>query len=515
MKTNTMRFFKKINKKKTILILTILIIILFFGWLFLFKNNKNKILETGVVSKQNLTQTVLTTGQVVSGTVLDLSFQTSGVVKNIFIKEGDVVSVGQLLATLDQTTALANLKIAEGSLMQAKANYEKIVNGPTKEEIKILEDSVDSAKQDVNNGYAKALLYLDDAYIKIYNSLSSVVLLEKDYFNTNDQEGILVKENKNQINNNLNKFKNYFYKAKETKIKNDIDIALNNGYLILNEVADSLKIIRDVCDRGIYYSKVTSTDKSIIDSHRNYINTSLSNNVSSEQLILSYKISLTKAENQLLLKKTPARQEDVDLYKAQIVSAQGQVDSATSSLNNMILRAPTKGTITKIDAKIGQTINQGLKILVLQDIESLHVESDISEANISSLKIDQTIDYTFDALGPDKHFMGKILTIDPASTIISGVVNYKIKSSLENIPDIKPGMTTNMIIQVAQKENVLAIPYSAIINKNKKQYVRLITDKKNNAFIEKEIKTGLLSDDGLIEISFGLQENEEIVVYIK
>jgi len=235
----------------------------------------------------------------------------------------------------------------------------------------------------------------------------------------------------------------------------------------------------------------------------------------SQQTISSYKIALTKAQNQLTLKRASARQEDIDLYKAQMLSAEGQVASAKANLNNTILTSPISGTITLVDTKIGQLATASIKVMVLQDISSLHTESDVSEANIASLKLGQTIDYTFDALGPDKHFTGTILTIDPASTVISGVVNYKIKGSLENIPDIKPGMTANMTILVAKKDNVLAIPYSAVINKNKKQYTRIITDEKTKTFKEVEVQTGMQADGGLIEITSGISEGQEVVTYLK
>jgi HlyD family secretion protein len=153
--------------------------------------------------------------------------------------------------------------------------------------------------------------------------------------------------------------------------------------------------------------------------------------------------------------------------------------------------------------------------MILQDISSLHTESDVSEANIASLKVGQTIDYTFDALGPDKHFTGTVLTIDPASTVISGVVNYSIKGGLENIPEVKPGMTVNMTIVVAKKDNVLAVPSLAVINKNNKKYIRVITDSKLKTFSEVEVKTGLQADGGLIEILSGISDGQEVVTYLK
>src|SRR6185436_2673987 len=96
--------------------------------------------------------------------------------------------------------------------------------------------------------------------------------------------------------------------------------------------------------------------------------------------------------------------------------------------------------------------------IVLQDISNLHVEADVSEANIADLKPDQIVDLTFDALGPDRHFTGSVQTVNPGATVVSGVVNYKVKASINNVPEIKPGMTANMTVLIGEKDNVLAVP---------------------------------------------------------
>jgi len=101
----------------------------------------------------------------------------------------------------------------------------------------------------------------------------------------------------------------------------------------------------------------------------------------------------------------------------------------------------------------------------LLNVTDLHTEALVSESDIASVAVGQSIDNTFDALGPDKHFTTTVLTVNPASTIVSGVVNYKVTGSLEKIPEVKPGMTDNMTIMVAEKKGVLAVPSSAVVNK--------------------------------------------------
>jgi len=503
------KFFKK---KRNIWIIVVVIIAIIIGYFIFWPKSSIKITQTGFVTKQNLQETVLSTGQVVSGTDLALSFQGSGVVRRVSVKEGNVVYQGQTLASLDQSSALATLTSAQGSLAQAQANYDRLINGATQTEIQASRDAVSLARVNLDNSYSSALVALNNSYTAIYNAYINVNNLYNDYFTTSDQQGILVQDNRNIITNSLAEAKTA---VDQISNQSSIDLAISNLSNYLNKTFNALQIIRYQCSQGSYDSKVSSTDKTSLDTQKTTVSSASSSINTLQSSIASYKVSLQTAENALAARQAKPRQEDVNLASAQILSARGQVDSAQAVLNNLVITAPTSGTVTRVDIKVGEQATPSKEAIVLQDIEDLHTEADVSEANVASLQVGQSIDYTFDALGPDQHFVGKVLTIDPASTVISGVVNYKVKGSLENVSGIKPGMTANITILVAKKDNVLAVPSTAVINKNNKQYVRIFDDKSDKTYHEVQVQTGLQADGGLVEIISGLSEGQEIITYMK
>jgi len=503
---------KFLKKKRNIWIIAIVVVLILLGWLVFGRKNNAGNIQTGVAEKQNLQETVLSTGQVISGTDLQLSFQGSGVVRRVSVKEGSQVYQGQVLASLDQSSALATLTSAQGSLAQALANYNKLVNGATSTDIQTLQDAVNSAKVNLNNSYNGALSTLNSAHTAIYNAYQTVVNLQNTYFTTTDPQGIQVQTSKNSISNDLTSAETSITQANGT---DNTDLAIANLANNLNNAFISLQTIRSQCDTGIYFSRVTATDKATLDAQKTAVSAAITNVNTLQSAIASYKSALQTTKNNLAAKQAAPRQEDIDLAKAQILSAQGQVDAAQAVVNNLIIVAPESGTITQVDIKVGEQATPSKEVMVLQNVNDLHAEADVSEASIATLQVGQTIDYTFDALGPDQHFAGKVLTINPASTVISGVVNYLVKGSLENIPNIKPGMTANMTILVAKKDDTLAVPSTAVINKNNKQYVRVVDDLKNKTYHEVEVKTGLQADGGLIEIISGISDGQEIVTYVK
>jgi multidrug efflux pump subunit AcrA (membrane-fusion protein) len=154
--------------------------------------------------------------------------------------------------------------------------------------------------------------------------------------------------------------------------------------------------------------------------------------------------------------------------------------------------------------------------MTLQDVKNVYLEANINEANIINIKEGASIDITFDSFGIEKVFKGNIIKIDPSSTVISGVVNYKITANIIDAPELRPGMTANMTILVGEKNNILTISSRAIIkDKTGIKTVRVITNTKTKDYKEIVIATGMEGDGGLTEITTGLEQGEEIVVLIK
>jgi len=218
--------------------------------------------------------------------------------------------------------------------------------------------------------------------------------------------------------------------------------------------------------------------------------------------------ALQEARAALALKQAATRPEDVAVARAQLQSAQ-------AGLANTVILAPTSGTITSVDVKVGQLASTGTAAVTLQDVGNLHLEANVSEANIASIQPGQSVDITFDALGPDRHFPGTVQFVDPASVVISGVVNYKVTAAAQKSEEIRPGMTANMTILTAEKTAVLAVPQRAILSQDDKQMVRVIDDLAKKTYHEVQVQAGLQADGGLTEITAGLEAGQNIVTYVK
>jgi multidrug efflux pump subunit AcrA (membrane-fusion protein) len=95
------------------------------------------------------------------------------------------------------------------------------------------------------------------------------------------------------------------------------------------------------------------------------------------------------------------------------------------------------------------------------------------------------------------------------------VVNYKVTAQVPKVAEVKPGMTANMTILIDQKTGVLTVPSRAVLVDGDNKKTRVVTNSKKGLYEDRQVKTGLEGDGGLVEILSGLSEGEEVVTLIK
>ena len=489
----------KILKKKRIWIP--LAIVLAVALFFILKPNNNaKNTVTDIAKYSDLKQTILATGQVVSNTDLNLSFNTSGVVKSIKVKVGDAVKAGQIIATLDQGSAFATLTSARGALAAANARYKRILEGATSEEVSLSQITLDQTKLTQET-------LVKNAYQNLLNSTPEAVPED----GTKDYTAPTISGTYNLGKEGTIKVSSYYSYG---------GVSFNVSGLTEGTGEANTIIPQPLGNSGLY---IKFSSGSTIDAKDWIIEIPNKKAVDYLTNYNTYQATLTQAESaieqrtaELALKKAEARPSDIDLAKADIISAQGQVEQATARYNDTVITAPADGTITSIDIKVGELASALKEVIVLQDISNIYIEANINEANIANLNIGMLVDITYDAFGSDKIFKGNITKIDPSSTLVSGVVNYKITANVEQSENLRPGMTANMTIKVKEKNHVLTVPSRAILtDTNGAKTIRIVTNTKTKKFKEVPVSAGLEGDGGVVEITNGLKDGDEFVVLIK
>lgn len=310
------------------------------------------------------------------------------------------------------------------------------------------------------------------------------------------------------------------YTSSTRKYLGDISTFLSKASLVVNNPNSSYTPSSNTGS-----SAIPSSWKTDISTARTNVNTALSNLSAAEEKLRTEKSNLKTAEGglktaqgQLIVKKAPARSPDVALYEAQIRQAEAQMQKIQAQIQEMVLTAPVNGVITKVNGNMGESIKSDAVVVRIIPTGVLQVDVNISEADIVGIKVGQEAKITLDAFGDQVSWPGKVSQIDPAETIVGGAIYYKTTVLfVDHDERIKPGMTANIWVEVARKENALYIPFTAIKEKRGKK----VTDSRLYPYVEvleesqvkeKEVQTGVKGKGGIIEIISGLNEGEKIII---
>ncbi len=491
-------FQRNIRRKRT---WGILILVLIAVSYFIFKTPSSVVNTVTEIAKiSDLKQTVLATGQVVSNTDLNLSFNGTGVVKTVKVKVGDKVKAGQVLATLDSDTEYATLTSARGALAGAQARLKRTIEGATNEEITLAEVTLEQTKLTQET-------LVNNAYQNLLNS--TIEAVPKD--GTSDYVSPTISGTYNLGKEGAIKITSY-YSVGGTSFTIS---GLAEGSGVSNTI-----IAQPIGNSGLYIKFPSNTNINVNDWVINIPNKKAANYLANynayQSAVSQAKFAIDQRTAELAIKKSKARGSDIDLANADILSAEGQVQGALSRYNDTMIVAPADGTITSIDIKIGEQAVMQKTAIVLQDVSNIYLETNINEANIANLSVGMPVEITYDSFGSDKIFKGSITKIDPSSTLVSGVVNYKVTASTDQLPELRPGMTANMTIKVKEKANVLSIPSRSIVKDDKgNQTLRVITNARTKKYKTVPITTGIEGDGGVVEVLSGLTSGEEFVILIK
>lgn len=237
----------------------------------------------------------------------------------------------------------------------------------------------------------------------------------------------------------------------------------------------------------------------------------------------------------------------------QVQSAGASVTEAKDNLNRTTIYSPVDGTISKLDAELGERVvgtqqMTGTEILRVANLNNMEVEVDVNENDIVKVQIGDEAEIEVDAYLKRK-FKGTVTSISNSATTTTAdqVTNFKVKVRIlkesyedmlqgkpANFSPFRPGMTATVDIITERKTNIVAVPISAVVVKTdttatKKDVVAEMEEKekeketgklkerfecvfvmKGNKAELRVIKTGI-QDDANIEILSGLKKGEVVI----
>jgi HlyD family secretion protein len=179
------------------------------------------------------------------------------------------------------------------------------------------------------------------------------------------------------------------------------------------------------------------------------------------------------SRTQELFAKKNSSQQDLDTATAALHQAeanvkikQGALDKAKADLDHCTITSPIDGVVISRSVDVGQTVAASLQapiiFMIANDLAKMQIDSNVAEADVGAVTVDQDVDFTVDAF-PTRTFHGKVVQVRNAPITVQNVVTYDTVIGVSNADlKLKPGMTANVSIFIAHRDNVLQIKNAAL-----------------------------------------------------
>lgn len=164
---------------------------------------------------------------------------------------------------------------------------------------------------------------------------------------------------------------------------------------------------------------------------------------------------------------------DYDVSQATLHQAEAMVKIKQASLENSKANlgytkifSPVDGVVISRAVDVGQTVaasfNTPTLFLIANDLTRMQIDAAVAEADVGGVIEGQAVDFTVDAY-PTRTFHGEVTQVRNSPTTVNNVVTYDAVIGVTNADyKLKPGMTANVSVIVAQRENVLKLPNAAL-----------------------------------------------------
>ncbi len=488
-------FFRHLKNKYVIIVVVIVLIII--GYRYAHRST-TPTFESTTVSVGTVIEQVSVTGTVSPMGKAELAFKKGGVITSISVQVGDHVKKGDVIASLDNAGDRA-------ALASAQATLDDMSRTLTPEELSVQTALLDSAKQNalnaVHDGYAKAqdaLVNYTDNFFTNPQSVNPSLNIRTDSTieQTNiDSERVIVSDALNAWAQGLT--------TVDTDTISSFMVTVNKYLMTEKGLMSDLSGVVGKLNPGN-----SGLSQTIIDTDTATMNTGLSSINSAIDTVTSAQTALSSAKSNYDLKLSGNSSQS-------IASQQAKVDQAQATVNDDSIVSPIDGIVTQADPNVGEFVAAGQSGFAVQSDNGFKIEAYVPEADIAKVVVGDLASSTLDAYGAYVDFPAKVITIDPAETVLQGVPTYKV--TLQFVaPDtrIRSGMTSNLEILTHQASGVIEIPYRALTITSTSTTARIVsTDGKS--YTSTPVTTGLKGSDGTIEIISGLKVGDNVVTYVK
>jgi membrane fusion protein (multidrug efflux system) len=223
---------------------------------------------------------------------------------------------------------------------------------------------------------------------------------------------------------------------------------------------------------------------------------------------------ITASRTRALVEKQAIAASQLDNDDAQLKTSTTDLNAIQAQIDRKIVRAPFSGRLGIRAVNLGQYLNPGTTLTVLEAIDSVYVDFTLPQQRLADMKVGMPVRVVIE--GTDNAPRdGAIAAIDPE--VDSTTRSIKLRASVPNKQEkLRPGMFATVSVVLPQRAASVTIPVTAIVHASYGDSVFIVEDKKDEAgkaskvARQQFVKVGDTRGD-FVAIADGVKAGQEVV----
>jgi HlyD family secretion protein len=427
-------------------------------------NRSQPNLLTQSVERKTVPIRITANGTVDAERSINLSPKSAGVIKALYVKEGDRVRRGQVVAVMDDSNLRGELTQMQGQLAQQEANLQRLIAGDRPENIAQAEAQLAEAEANLQQ-------------LRAGNRPQEIA-----------QASASLQEAQATLRQRQADWQRYQQLSQEGAIsQQDLDLKQ--------------------MDRDVAQKQVTQAAQAL----------ALQKAGTRPEQIAQAEAQVAQQAQAVALLKAGSRAEDVQEARAQVQAAKGALQTVQAQVNDTQVVAPFDGTVITKYADAGAFVSPSMvgggdsasssSILTLSS-NRLQVVVNLSESQIAKVKLGQAVTIQADAF-PGESLMGKVSQIAPKATVSQNVTSFEVRVAITSPSEkLRAGMNVEAQFEIGRLENALLVPNAAVVRQAEGTGVYVL---ERNKPVFQPIQTGATAGSQT-EVKSGLQGDEQVLL---
>ena len=442
---------KKLSRKKVIVIGVIILVIA----LILYNSLKPE--EGNYTEELAKTQDIITyytfEGNISSDESQNVVSKSNLSVKSFYVKEGDLVNVGDLLFELDDSNLSSTLDQAKASVELARINLEMAKGSTKDQQLSQAQLNLNTSKLNYDQAKGSAM---EQQIIQTTNALESA------------------------------------------------QAAYDSARLNLERIQALHKI------GGAALVEIEQAQNAY-DSARMQLETA-QNSYDNMETNINQNISLANEQYQAAQRGynslAQSLNQNIRIGEEQLNQAQAQYDSLLKQAEDMRVLAEASGEVTEIHVLENESLIMGSPIMDIVNFNNLVVELRVDEYDLAAVTLNKDAEVYISSIG--EKVKGEVTRISKQAMVVGGVSYFEATISLEKNENLRVGLTSEVKILNDKAEDVTTISMKALQFDNENLPYVYYRDRKGK-IATKAVKVGI-NDGNSVEILEGLERGETILV---